>query len=437
MKEKLRIGVIGGGSVFTPALIEKLAINTDDTGPVDITLMDINPIRLATVGHFCERLVNNLKKPLSIQYTEKYAEAIKDADFILIQFRQGGIAARIEDEKLGKKYKLPFTETVSVCGFSTYLRTIPQIEKIAELILQLAPNAWVMSFTNPAGQLAESLYYLGVKKVLGVCNISALYKKFIVERIPVHDSDIQINLRGLNHLTFVDKIFVHGKDIYPQVIQRYDDGETKFPFPKELIEDFSFLPSPYLQYYYRQDELVEALQTKEKNRSEIVWDLEQILLEKFSQANEIPSELTKRGGYGYSDIVANVIKDMITDRGTIHYLITRNGSNIPCFSDDSFVEVPVVVNTDRINAVNVEPLPDMVQSLAVTMKHYEQTLMKAALTRNKNLLLQALMIHPLIPSYNIAKALLEDVLEINQNYLPKYKECGYNTCVTDRSLYRS
>jgi len=249
--------------------------------------------------------------------------------------------------------------------------------------------------------------------------------------LKVDDNDIQINLRGLNHLTFVDKIFVHGKDVYPLVIQRYDDGETKFPFPKELIEDFSFLPSPYLQYYYRKDELVEALQTKEKNRSEIVWELEQILLEKFSQGNEIPRELTKRGGYGYSDIVASVIKDMIKDRGTIHYLITRNGSNIPYFSEDSFIEVPVIVNADRINAVNVEPLPEMVQSLAVTMKHYEQTLMKAALTRNKNLLLQALMIHPLIPSYNIAKALLEDVLEINHNYLPKYEECGNNAYVTD------
>ena len=222
MKKNLRIGVIGGGSVFTPELIEKLAINTDETGPVDVVLMDINQERLAIVGKFCERLINKLSKPLSIQYSDKYADAIKGADYILIQLRQGGIAARIEDEKLGLKYKLPFTETISVCGFSTYLRTIPEIEKIATLIDQLAPEAWVMSFTNPAGQIAESLYHLGVKKVMGICNVSALYKKFIGERISVEHDDIQMNLRGLNHLTFVDKIFIKGKDVYPQVIQNYE-----------------------------------------------------------------------------------------------------------------------------------------------------------------------------------------------------------------------
>jgi len=421
MKKNMRIGVIGGGSVFTPELIEKLAINTDETGPVDVVLMDINQKRLAIVGNFCERMVNKLTKPLSIQYTDKYADAIKGTDYILIQLRQGGIAARIEDEKLGLKYKLPFTETISVCGFATYLRTIPEIEKIATLILQLAPEAWVMSFTNPAGQIAESLYYLGVKKVMGICNVSALYKKFIAERIPVEHDDIQMNLRGLNHLTFVDKIFIRGKDVYSQVIQKYDDGETKLPFDKNLIEDFSFLPSPYLQYYFRQDELIEALQAKDKSRSEIVWELEQDLLYKFSQESEVPEELTQRGGYGYSNIVASVIKDMKLDRGTLHYLITRNGSNMICFPEDSFVEVPVIVNADRINAVNVEPLPEMVQSLAVTLKQYEQMLMRAALTKNKNLLLQALMIHSLIPSYKIATALLEDVLKINSNHLPKYE----------------
>ena len=113
-----------------------------------------------------------------------------------------------------------------------------------------------------------------------------------------------------------------------------NNGETKLPFAKSLIEDFSFLPGPYLQYYYRQDELIEALQAKDKNRSEIVWELEQDLLHKFSQDSEIPEELTQRGGYGYSDIVASVIKDMNLDRGTIHYLITRNGSNLACFPED-------------------------------------------------------------------------------------------------------
>jgi 6-phospho-beta-glucosidase len=413
MQKKLRIGVIGGGSVFTPELIEKLAKNTVDTGPVDVALMDTNQDRLAIVGQLCERIVTKLGKPLSIQYTDQYVNAIKGADYILIQFRQGGIAARIKDEELGRKYRLPFTETVSVCGFSTYLRTFPVIQELAKLILQHAPEAWVLAFTNPAGQIAETLYHLGVKKVMGVCNVSALYKKFIAERIQVEPEAIQMNLRGLNHLTFVDKIFVEGEDVYPQVIQRYNDGETQFPFSKGLVEDIACLPSPYLQYYYRQDELIEELQAKDKTRSEIVGELEQILLEKFSQSNEIPEELIQRGGYGYSNIVATVIKDMQMDRGTRHYLITRNGNNLAGLPENSFVEVPVIVNSDRISAVMVEPLPKMAQALTKTMKHYEQMLMKAAISNNKNLMLKALMIHPLIPSYNIAKTLLEDVLEIN------------------------
>src|SRR5659263_43474 len=120
----------------------------------------------------CERILAKAGKEIKITCTTDLDTAIEGADFVLLQFRQGGIDARIADEKLGLKYKLPFTETISVCGFSTFLRTYYEIEKIADAIKRLAPNAWVMNFTNPSGLLAEALYDLGIKRVIGVCNCS-------------------------------------------------------------------------------------------------------------------------------------------------------------------------------------------------------------------------------------------------------------------------
>lgn len=413
----IKICVIGGGSVFTPELIQLLGKNTKVTGPVDVCLMDISSERLQIVGEMCQRLIKKTKEPVNITMTTDPREAIQGADYICNQLRAGGVLARIEDEKLGRKYKIPFTETISVCGFATYLRSFPEIVELANLILKYAPEAWVLNFANPAGMLSETFFRLGVTKVIGVCNISEKFLDIISEELAVTPSDVYMNFRGLNHMTFVDKVYVKGQELFSKVMNGYDPEKADLPFPKDLIQVLQFIPNPYLQYYFLKDKVVEHLQSQKKNRSEIVLELESELLSLYKTVDEIPDQLKSRGGYGYSKVVAGLILDMIVDGGNVHYAIVRNGSTLKEIPEDGFVEVPVLANKNRIQALQVDPLPEVVRPLVMTMKAYEDMLINASLNKDRNMLLKSLMLHPLIPSFNAAKSLLEDVLVVNASYL--------------------
>lgn len=410
---KIKIGVIGGGSVFTPELIKLLAEITSETGPMEVYLMDIMPKRLNTVADMCRRMVAKSDGAISISTTLDSAEAIQGADYICNQIRSGGLPARIEDEHLGRKYKLPFTETVSVCGFATYLRSFPDIVHLADQIRALSPDAWVLNFANPAGMLSETFYRLGVKKIVGVCNVSEKIKDFIAERLNISRDDMYMNWRGLNHMTFFDKVIVNGKDQFRKVIENYDKGESTLPFPKELIQDLDLIPNLYLQYYFLKDQLIEKLQAQEQNRSELVLEIEKQLLALFETADDIPELLKMRGGYGYSRVVVGFIRDLITGGGRVHYGIVRNGSTLEDIPADGFVEVPVLVNKNRVEALQVDPLPLVVRPVVISLKAYEDMLIEASFTKDKNLLLQALLMHPLISTYDLSKSLLDDVLRVN------------------------
>ncbi len=420
MTKTVRIGVIGGGSVFTPELIDQLATHADAIGAMEIRLMDVDAHRLSIVSGLCRRIAERFDASLLIEDVTTYDDAIAGADFVLVQLRQGGIEARIKDEKLGLKYRLPFTETISVCGFATYLRTYPVAETIAEAVQRLAPNAWLMNFTNPAGQLAETFARLGCTKVVGVCNASLGLLDFLADRLGASSDDIFMTWRGLNHLTFTDAIYYQGRNILPDLLETWGDDEEESPFPGDLVRTLGVIPNGYLQYYYLRDQIVDKLQSQEKVRSEVVQDVEHVLLETFARVSTVPEELTQRGGYGYSRLVALLIRGILGDDRSIRYAIVKNGSTLPELPSDAFIEVPVVVKSDGIRALQVEPLPAFARGLVVTMKQYERVLIEAAIARDQRLLRQALLIHPLMPSYDRAQALLTDILTITREYAPGY-----------------
>ncbi len=413
----VKISVIGGGSVFTPELITMLGQNAGQTGPLTVSLMDISEERLDIVGEMCKRIINKNELPIQMESTMDPVEAVRDSAFVCNQLRAGGVLARIEDEKLGHKYHLPYTETISVCGFATYLRSFPMVAEYAHIIAQNAPDAWILNFTNPAGMLAETFYRLGHKKVLGVCNVSVRLTDILAEHLHVPPSSIYMNWRGINHMTFVDRVIVNGENRIAEVLSAYRQAETGLPFPDEFIRALGVIPNPYLQYYFLKNRVMDHLQTQEKNRSEIVLELEKQLLDEFKTASAIPEALKRRGGYGYSSVVANLIKDLITDGGGIHYAIFKNENTLTELPAEGFIEAPVLVHKNRVQAVQIEPLPAVVKPLVITMKLYETALIDACFKRDVNQMLECLLMHPLIQDFDLSRALLEDVLEVNSPYL--------------------
>lgn len=414
----LQIGVIGA-SMFTPELTDLLVKYTDSIGPVDLRLMDVDPQKAEIVGELCQRIIAKGGKPVTLRYTQNYEDTVTGCDYVLVQFRVGGTEARIADDNLGLKYRIPFVETVSVCGFSQFLRSYYELEKIAEAVKRHAPNAWLLNFANPAGMLAESFSKLGLTKVVGVCNASIFFKDFFGQTLGAEPDALFMNWRGLNHLTVIDDVRFEGRNVYPEIIDKLGDTDMAFlPFPSEFLDTTQFLPNYYLRYHYFKEQVVDELQKKGKTRAEEVKAVNDALLEEYKTLDHVPEALKQRGGYGYSRAVANLIRGLETGDSSVHYAVVRNGSTLAEMPADSFVEVPVITMKNDVRALQVEPLPTLAKSTIVTMKDYETTLIEGARLRDRDLLLTAMMIHPLIGSYSLGEPLLRDVLAQNQQYLP-------------------
>lgn len=429
---KIKIAVIGGASVFTPEFVQSMSDRLNDR-EIEIVLMDMNKTRLEVVGEFCQRILDHTRHSIRLLYADNYEEAISGADFVLIQIRCGLDDMRIEDEKLGKKYQIPFAETISVCGISTYLRTEPVFEELAAIIKEKAPDAWVMNFSNPAGQLSETLYKLGIEKVIGCCNAVLLVKDFLASLLDVNPDDLSLNWRGLNHLTFTDKIYYQGKNIYPHMLKKWETsqdqisahvhryGSKSYPIPYQLVEKLGLLPNPYLQYYYLKDEKVKYLLSKETLRSEEVKELNAQLIEQYKESSNIPDTLKRRGGYGYAGVITGFITDILNKTVGYHYLVIKNENIFPALAKDAFIEVPVMTYNGTALPLQADPLPQEAKGLVITQKLYESALIEAAFRRDKSLLFKAIMMHPLIPSFAVAKGIMEDTLQLNRDYMSKYE----------------
>lgn len=417
----VNFSIIGGGSIFSPELVDLIAQNIDIFGRVNIKLMDIDEKRQRVVGGLCERIAEKSKADIRIQYVPTYEEAIEECDYLLLQFRIGGEDLRIQDELLGKKYRIPFVETVSVCGVSTFLRSYYEIEKIAEIVKTKAPGAWVLNFANPAELIAEALYRCGVKNVIGVCNASTRLLQFLRMKMKFGEEDnFYMNWRGLNHLAVVDSFLLNGEEILPQILDSLENYESdRTPFPAHLCRQLGYLPNQYFQYYYLERDIIEKEQKASKVRSQIVKEINAELLAEYKKIDYVPKELTKRGGSGYSKTVIETIISLHKGDNRIHYLVTQNKGAVTELPYDGFVEVPCVVNKNRVLPVAVEKLPEAAAPLIITMKAFETMLLQAAAERDKLKLYRSLMIHPLINCDSVAGPLLEDILEENRAYIPK------------------
>ena len=418
MSKKYIIGVVGAGSTFTPELVSLLIDRIDCFGSIDLRFMDIDLPRQEIVTSLCRKILAKSSADITITVCDDLASTLRGADFVLLQLRVGGIDMRIEDEHLGLKYHLPFTETISVCGISTFLRTYYEFEKIAAVIKAEAPDAWVLNFSNPSGQNTEALYKLGIHKVIGVCN-GCISELDILSRVSGHPADkLFMNWRGLNHMTFIDGVYYEGENILLEILEKIDD--STFPVPADLIRQLGFIPNHYLQYYYTRSRLADQLQ-KKKCRSEVVKEVDKELIESYKTAEEIPAELSKRGGFGYSRIVAEIMASIAADLRNVHYAVIRNGNTLPEFPEDAFVEVPVIAKKEGLYPIGCGPLPKVARSVAIALKDYDQLAIEGAMKRDKRLLLNSLLVHPLISDQDVAVPLLEDVLAINRDYLPEIK----------------
>lgn len=434
----LKIVTIGGGSSYTPELVEGF-INRYDELPIrELWLVDIpeGKEKLNIVGDLAKRMVEKAGVPIDIHLTMDRRKALKDADFVTTQIRVGLLDARAKDERIPLKHGVIGQETNGPGGLFKGLRTIPVILDICREMEQLCPKAWLINFTNPAGMVTEAvLRHSNIKKVIGLCNLPVTMRKLVARMLEVDMDRIQIQFAGLNHMVYGLQIYLDGEKITDKVLQAMSGEDSSgismnnipdFGWREDFIKELGVLPCPYHRYYYKTKEMFEEEKKTaetEGSRAEVVKELENDLFELYKDPdlNTKPPQLEKRGGAYYSDAACSLINSIYNNKGDIQTVNTKNNGAIESLPNESAAEVNCVITKDGPIPLTVGDLPVAVKGLVQSIKSFERVTSEAAVSGSYSKALLAMTINPLVPSDEVAKEILDEMLEAHKEHLPQFE----------------
>ncbi|RPI27546.1 MAG: 6-phospho-beta-glucosidase [Chloroflexota bacterium] len=429
----LKVCVVGGGSTYTPELVNGFLARVS-TFPLDeLWLLDIDEERLKVVGGFAQRMVAAQGSPFRVMLSTDRQAAIKDASYVTTQLRVGQMEARRKDEYLGLRHGLIGQETTGVGGMAKAMRTIPVVLQIARDMQALAkPGAMLVNFTNPAGLVTQALsQYASDTPSVGVCNVPITTKMSILNRLenaigkkldPAH---AELKTLGLNHLSWHRGFTIEGEDVWPQVIQSTLAELKAQEHPEwdpRTIEVLQMLPNYYLQYFYYTDKKLNAQQKWPPSRAEEVMEVEKALLTQYADPalKAPPADLMKRGGAWYSTVATQLLTAHYNDLNETHVVNIRNNEAVKEWPAHWVLEMPANVNRNGITPLPADPLPPAQFGLIAQVKSYELLTVEAAVHGDRDAAYQALLAHPLGPTADKVQAVLDDLLETNRPYLPQF-----------------
>jgi len=438
MKKGLKIVTVGGGSSYTPELIEGFIKRHAELPVRELWLVDIEAgkEKLKIVGEMAKRMVKAAGIDCDVHLTLDRRHALQDADFVTTQFRVGLLDARIKDEAIPLKHGMIGQETNGAGGMLKAFRTIPVVLGIVEDMKELCPNAWLINFTNPAGMVTEAVLRYGQwEKVIGLCNVPVMAVKTESALLQKEEKDLFFKFAGINHLHWHRVYDKSGGEVTAELIDKLygpdaDPGKIvenirDMRFLSDQIAQLGMLPCPYHRYYYMtgnmlQEELEEA--QHEGTRGQVVKKLEESLFELYKDPNldYKPKELEQRGGAYYSDAACEIINSIYNNKGTQMVVNTRNRGSVSDLPYDSAVEVTSLITAHGAEPVHFGAFPPAQRGLLQVMKAMEELTVEAAVTGDYATALQAFTLNPLVTSGDIAKVVLDELLEAHKEYLPQF-----------------
>ncbi|MEG0366978.1 MAG: 6-phospho-beta-glucosidase [Coprobacillus sp.] len=433
----VKIVTIGGGSSYTPELVEGFIKRYDELPVKELWLVDIEEgkEKLEIVGNLAKRMVKKAGIDMNIYLTLDRRAALKNADFVTTQFRVGQLDAREKDELIPLKYGVIGQETNGPGGMFKALRTIPVIFDIIKDCEELCPNAWIVSFTNPSGINAEAVFrHTNWKKFIGLCNGPVNMIKDVEKILDAKQEDqVDVKIGGINHMIYALDITMNGKNANQQLIEHMIDvGSTEslknivdIPWSTEFLRSYQYLGIGYLRYYLQKQQMFEHCKEDadmHQCRAQVVKQVEKDLFEKYKDENldVKPKELEQRGGAYYSDAACNLIASLYNDTGDIQVVDTLNQGAISNLPDDVVVEVSSVITKDGPRPISVGALPIQVVGLIQQLKAFEILTTDVAVSGNYDDALVAMSINPLVQSEITAKKILDEMLEAHKQYLPQF-----------------
>ena len=428
----MKIAVIGGGSTYTPELVNGFLERAENLPLTELWLMDIDRERLDVVGGFAQRMSKAKGEPFKVVLSTDQRRSVEDASYVITQLRVGMMPARRGDEYLGKRNGLVGQETTGIGGMAKALRTIPVILDIARDIRETAPNALLANFTNPAGLVTEALTrYAPEVQAVGVCNVGITAKMgFISELEKITGTKIDperaaLNTLGLNHLTWHRGFTVDSEEMWPNLFQAYVENVKKEEEPEwdvPTLQSLGMVPNYYLQYFYYTGHKLSEQEKWPPSRAEQVMEIEKDLLRQYAdpELTQPPADLMKRGGAYYSTLATQLIDSHYNDLGQVHVVNVRNNDAVLDWPSDWVLELPARVDASGIHPLPAEPLPPACFGLISQVKMYELLTVEAAVHGDRNAAYQALLTHPLGPEADKVREVLDDLLETNKQWLPEF-----------------
>ncbi|MFI1616321.1 6-phospho-beta-glucosidase [Streptomyces lydicus] len=415
---RVKLAVVGGGSTYTPELIDGFARLRDVLPLEELVLIDPALDRLEMVGGLARRIFARQGHPGRISWTDDLDAGIDGADAVLLQLRIGGQAARNQDETWPLECGCVGQETTGAGGLAKALRTVPVVLDIAERVRRRNPDAWIVDFTNPVGIVTRALLIHGHRAV-GLCNVAIGFQRKFAKLLGVAPDQVELEHIGLNHLTWERSVRVAGEDILPKLLAEH--GETiagDLRLPRTLLDHLGTVPSYYLRYYYQHDAVVEELRSKPSRAAEVAA-IERQLLSLYGDPalDEKPELLSRRGGAFYSEAAVALTSSLLGDTGDVQIVNTLNHGTLPFLPDDAVIEVPATVDAAGPAPLPVRPLEPLYAGLIANVTAYEHLALEAALRGGRERVFSALLSHPLIGQIDHADRLTDELIAHNREHL--------------------
>ncbi|MET7894412.1 6-phospho-beta-glucosidase [Streptomyces mirabilis] len=418
----MKLTVVGGGSTYTPELIDGFA-RLRDTLPVEeLVLVDPAADRLELVGGLARRIFAKQEHPGRIVTTSDLDAGVEGADAVLLQLRVGGQAAREQDETWPLGCGCIGQETTGAGGLAKALRTVPVVLDIAERVRRTNPDAWIIDFTNPVGIVTRALLQAGHRTV-GLCNVAIGFQRKFAGMLGVAPVDVHLDHVGLNHLSWETGVRLggpEGENVLPKLLAEHGDTiADDLRLPRTLVDRLGVVPSYYLRYFYAHDEVVRELRTKPSRAAEVAA-MERELLKMYGDPalDEKPELLAKRGGAYYSEAAVDLAAALLGGGGSPYQVVnTYNKGTLPFLPDDAVIEVQAAVGPHGPTPLPVPPVDPLYAGLMAAVTSYEDLALEAALRGGRDRVFRTLLAHPLIGQYEYADALTDQLIAHNREHL--------------------
>ena len=465
----MKLTVIGGGGVRAPLLVATALRRAGAIHLEELCLMDIDSRRLNLIGGLCQNLARWMDSPVHIVTSQDAWEALDGANYIVTTIRAGGEYGRVLDERIALRQGVLGQETTGPGGFAMAMRSIPAILEYARIAQTCAPRAWLFNFTNPAGLVTQALQDMGFERSVGICDGANLAQYDVARWLGIPLEQVQVEVFGLNHLSWTRRAWVGGKDVLPELLAdpAFCAQSSLRVFEHALVQLYNLYLNEYLYYYYYTEQAVEQIQKDAQTRGEEILALNDALLgelerpevqvdprralqiylayekrrsltymhyarqdavhpgefrpEEVTPANFSQIEASLEEGEGYAGVALDVISSLESGKALYTALNIPNQVAIQGMQFDDVVEVSAMVSGEAIQPLPIGSIPDHPASLMQSVKLYERLAVQAILQRSTSLAIQALMAHPLVLSYSRAAHLLGEYLEAHADFIGDWK----------------